>query len=152
MGQTRHGMSVFRLLVLSPCLALSACADPAIVTPRSPSAVGRRAPEITLGYVWAYAPSTGSLSVRMPNGDRLEGNYTFIAAPSAGPFCFGVCSAGMASFGSEEILEDASGRPATAVATNGRGKSMTCDLAITTVMHGIGRCQLNTGEEYQVAF
>jgi hypothetical protein len=150
--QTLYRMSVFRLLPLSLCLALSACAAEAVVTPRSPSAIGRRSPEIILGYVAAYSPSTGSLSIRMPNGDRLEGNYTFIAAPSAGPICFGVCSAGTASFGSEEILTDASSRPAIAVATNGRGKSMTCDLAIAPKLRGTGRCHLNTGEEYQVAF
>ena len=152
MGQARHGMSVFRLLPLSLCLALSACAAQAVVTPRSPSAIGRRSPEILLGYVGAYSPSTGSLSVRMPSGDRLEGNYTFIATPPVSPICFGVCSAGTASFGSDEILADPLSRPAMGVATNGRGKSITCNLAIIPVVRGRGRCRLNTGEEYQVAF
>lgn len=144
-------MAVCRLLALAICLALGSCTTQAVVTPRGPGS-GRLAPQITLGYVAAYGQSTGSLSVRMPNGDRLEGAYTFVAAPSAGPFCFGVCSAATASFGSDEILTHPLTRPAVGMANNGRGKSISCDLAIADVVHGTGRCRLNTGELYQISF
>lgn len=144
-------MSTCRLIALPVCLALSSCATQAVVIPHGPGA-GRASPQITLGYVAEYGQSTGSLSVRMPNGDRLEGAYTFVAAPSAGPFCFGVCSAATASFGTGEILSHPLTRPAIGMANDGRGKSMSCDLAIADVVHGTGRCRLSTGELYQISF
>jgi hypothetical protein len=92
------------------------------------------------------------MSVVMPDGNRLEGQYTLIASPDVGLGCDASCSGGRAAFATDQLRFFPGARPALAVATDGRGGSMTCRLAVDLTVHGAGLCHTGRGENYRVMF
>ena len=134
--------------VMLACLGLGACSSAGQVYPLNEAASRQAAPAITFGNGLAG----GTISVVMPDGNRLEGQYTLIASPAIGLGCEAGCSGGAAAYATDQIRFFPGARPALAVATDGRGGSMTCRLAVDPTVHGSGLCRTGRGEDYGVMF
>jgi len=130
------------------CLGLGACSSAGQVYALNEAASRQAAPAITVGSGLAG----GTISVVMPDGNRLEGQYTLIASPDIGLGCDAGCSGGVAAFATDPLRFFPGARPALAVATDGRGGSMTCRLAVDLAVHGAGLCRTGRGEDYRVTF
>jgi hypothetical protein len=130
------------------CLGLAGCSSAGQVYALNEAAARQAAPAITFGSGLAG----GTISVVMPDGNRLEGQYTLIASPNVGLGCDAGCSGGRAAFATDQLRFFPGARPALAVATDGRGGSMTCRLAVDLTVHGAGLCRTDRGENYSVMF
>ncbi|MBN9560607.1 MAG: hypothetical protein J0H14_07750 [Alphaproteobacteria bacterium] len=130
------------------CLGLAGCSSAGQVYALNEAAARQAAPAITFGSGLAG----GTISVVMPDGARLEGQYTLIASPNVGLGCDASCSGARAAFATDQLRFFPGARPALAVATDGRGGSMTCRLAVDLAVHGAGFCRTGQGENYRVMF
>ena len=143
-----------RLRILVPawltlaCAGLAGCSNAGQVYPLNEAASRQPAPVITLGHSLAG----GTISAVMADGSRLEGQYTPVASPDTGADCDTGCSGGKAAFATDQLRFFPDAEPALAVATDGRGGSMTCHLALGWGLHGAGTCRTNRGEDYRVMF
>lgn len=134
--------------VMLACLGLGACSSAGQVYAVNEAASRQSAPAITFGNGLAG----GTISVVMADGNRLEGQYTLIATPDVGVGCDASCSGGAAAFATGQLRSFPDARPALAVATDGRGGSITCRMAVDRTVHGAGLCRTDRGENYRVTF
>ncbi len=130
------------------CMLLGACTTVGQVTPLDTATYGTGAPTIALGYGF----TGGTVSAVMPDGDHLEGQYTMTEPPDIGPFCSLGCNGAGGTFAADETESFPHGRPAIAIATDGKGGSIICDLALGFGQHGAGFCRTNQGNAYRVTF
>jgi hypothetical protein len=130
-------------MALLPLVAagLSGCADTARVYAMDDAALRSGTPKIEftrsgLGH--------GPVTVTMPNGEVLHGEYQVTENAAVG---FGLAGAHIAT-----AVSYGSGRPVVISATGERGTILNCEGAADIDGHGSGICETNKGHRYRVMF
>ncbi len=118
------------------------------VSPEGAGAAAQAVPRIVFGY----GLSGGSLSVMLADGTRMEGTFTTVSSPSVGAGCDDACAGALAAFARADISDPTYARPGLAVATDGRGNAMVCNVAFGIGVHGAGLCRLILAPAKTIAF
>lgn len=121
-------------------LALAACNSQARVYPLDPSAMQAGAPKIEFTRMGL---SHGPVTVTMPSGEILTGEYQVEENAALGFGFAGAASASAIAFGS--------GRPVVLSAV-GPHTVINCTGSADIGGHGFGECQTSQGNKYRVMF
>ena len=130
--------------ILAACalaVTLSACADTARVYPLDPAAMQAGTPKIEFER---RGMGSGPVTVTMPNGELLHGEYQVTENAAIGIGFAGTQTATAIGYGSN--------RHVVISATGDRGTIMNCDGTADIGGHGSGICQTSQGFKYRVMF
>ena len=129
------------ILLIPPTILLTACTDTARMYPIDPVSMQAGIP--TIQFV-RQGLGRGPVTVTMPDGEILKGEYQLTENASIGFGFSGARSATAIAYGS--------GRPVVISAVGDRGTIMNCEGAADIGGHGSGLCQTSKGMKYRVMF
>jgi hypothetical protein len=123
------------------CQILAGCADQARIYPLDDATLRSGTPKIEF---MRYGLGSGPVTVTMPDGEILKGEYQVTENASMGFAFSGGRTATAFGYGS--------GRPVAISAVGDRGTIMNCEATADINGHGSGICQTNRGQRYRVMF
>jgi hypothetical protein len=126
---------------LAAAALLGACTDQARVYPMDPAALQAGTPKIEFER---RGLGRGPVTVTMPDGEILHGEYQVTENASVGVGFSGTRTATALAYGS--------GRPVVISATGDRGTIVNCEGSADIGGHGSGICQDSRGNKYRVMF
>jgi hypothetical protein len=118
-----------------------ACADQARIYPLDDAAMRAGTPKIEFVR---QGLGRGPVTVTMPDGEILRGEYQVTENAAVGFGFSGTRSATAIAYGS--------GRPVVISATGDRGTILNCEGSADIGGHGSGICETNRGNKYRVMF
>jgi hypothetical protein len=122
-------------------LLLAGCTDQARIYPMDDATLRAGIPKFEFVR---QGMGRGPVTVTMPDGEILRGEYQIMENAAVGFAFSGTRAATAVSYGS--------GRPIVISATGDRGTIMNCDGAADIGGHGSGTCETNRGNKYRVMF
>jgi hypothetical protein len=122
-------------------LMVPGCSDSARVYPLDPAAMQAGTPKIDFER---RGMGRGPVTVTMPDGEMLHGEYQVTENASVGIGVAGSQTATAIGYGSN--------RHVVISATGDRGTIMNCDGAADIGGHGSGTCETSRGFKYRVMF
>jgi hypothetical protein len=122
-------------------ILLCGCADQARIYPLDTATLQNGTP--TIEFV-RQALGRGPVTVTMPDGEVLHGEYQVTENAAVGIGFSGAHTATAVGFGS--------GRPVVISATGDRGTIMNCEGSADIGGHGSGICETSRGGKYRVMF
>ena len=125
-------------LLLAP---LAGCAGSATAYPLNAAAVHDGAPKVAFVR---YGTDGGPITVTMPDGEVLKGQYRVISNAAIGYGFAGTQMVTTAGFGG--------GSPVMASAVDQRGTMMNCQGAVDLGGHGALDCSTNDGARWRMMF
>jgi hypothetical protein len=132
------------LRILAACafaLMLAGCTDYARLSPIDPAATQAGTPKIK--FEWRGL-GRGPVTVTMPDGEVLQGEYQVTNNDSVGVSIPGVQIGTTVASGSSRHV---------AISANGdRGTIITCDGTTDSAGRGSGTCETSRGYKYRVTF
>lgn len=121
--------------------AVAGCTDSARVYPVDPAAMQAGTPKIQFER---YGTGHGPVTVTMPDGEILHGEYQVTENAAVGIGFAGTQTATAIGYGSN--------RHVVISATGDRGTIMNCDGVADIGGHGSGMCETSRGFKYRVMF
>jgi hypothetical protein len=138
---TRATELAIRLAGAATRVILLGCADQVWVYPLDDAALKAGIPK--LEFV-RQGIGRGPVTVTMPDGEILHGEYQVTENAAIGMGVAGAHTATAIGFGS--------GRPVVISATGNAGTIINCEGSLDIAGHGSGICETNRGNKYRVMF